>query len=285
LERLLKNDYPIMFDGLHSTYHINHPALGNRKKLVRVHNIEHIYYQTLANCEPNLIKKLYFLFESLKLKRYEKVLGKIDSILPLSGADQEYFNNKYHNSVFLAPFHPFSESESLPGIGEYILYHGNLSVNENAAITYFLISNVFSKVNFPCIIAGKNPPVYIIAKTSHFNNIRIVPDPENDEMARLIRNAQINILPASEMNGFKLKLLIALYAGRHSLVNTMMIKGNSLGSLCYIADSGDEMVEKIQLLMQKPFTEEMKLEREEVLSEYYDNIKNAKRVIDFIFKK
>lgn len=284
LDNLIRNDYPVLFDGLHSTYYINHPALADRRKLVRVHNIEHRYYRTLANNEPNMIKKLYFLSESLKLKRYEKVLGKIDYVLAISQNEQDYFNNEYHNSVLLPPFHPFNESESLHGIGEYILYHGDLSVNENVAISEFLISEVFSRVPFPCIIAGKNPPGYLIMKTSHYKNIKIVPDPENDEMTRLIRHAHIHILPALASNGFKLKLLMALYAGRHCLVNPVMTKGNHLDSLCHVADSGEAMVEKIHLLMTQPFTGEMVQKRKEVLSEYYNNIKNAKRVLNFIFK-
>jgi hypothetical protein len=62
-----------------------------------------------------------------------------------------------------------------------------------------------------------------------------------------------------------------------------MTEGTHTGELCHIADSGEEMVEKIELLMQKPFTGEMILKRKEVLSEYYDNIKNAKRLFDLAF--
>jgi hypothetical protein len=280
---LIKNDYPILFDGLHSTFYINNPALSNRKKLVRVHNIEHGYYQTLANHEPNLIKKLYFLLESLKLKRYEKVLRNADCLLTISGNDQEHFNKKYHNSILIGPSHPYNKSESLPGFGEYILFHGDLSVNQNAAISDSLISNVFSKISHPCIIAGKNPPDRLHSNASLYPNIRVITNPDNNEMTRLILNAHIHLLPAMATNGFKIKLLLALFAGRHCLVNSKMIEGTRTSELCHIADSGEEMVEKTELLMQKPFTGEMIIIRKEVLSKYYDNIKNARRVFDLVF--
>ncbi len=282
LNNLLRNDYPVLFDGLHSTYYINHPVLSNRIKLVRVHNIEHRYYRNLVKQEPHLIKKIYFFTESLKLKQYEKVLGKTDYVLPISLGEHEYFDNEYHNSVFLPPFHPYNRSESLPGTGEYILYHGDLSINENVAISEFLISDVFSKVPFHCIIAGKNPPSKLTIKTSSYKNIRIIPDPDNDEMNRLIKDAHINILPALASEGFKIKLLIALYAGRHCLVNNIMIKENKLGSLCNITDSGEDMVKKILLLMNLPFTTEIMHKREAVLSEYFDNIRNANRILALI---
>jgi hypothetical protein len=283
LDNLSKNDYPILFDGLHSTNYINHPALSNRKILVRVHNIEHKYYRTLAKYEPNLIKKLYFLIESLKLKLYEKVLGKLNCILAISDNDQEYFNKKYHNSVFLAPSHPFDQTESLGGFGKYIIFHGDLSVNENVAITESLILNVFSKVPYLCIVAGKNPPGQLLSVASRYSNIQVVSNPDNKEMTRLILNAHIHLLPALASNGFKLKLLISLYAGRHCLVNSIVGENNSLSCLCHVANSNEEIVEKIHLLMRERFTEEMIVVRNKLLMENFCNLTNAKKLIDFIF--
>jgi hypothetical protein len=283
LESLAKNDYPILFDGLHTTYYINHPLLLNRKKLVRLHNIEHRYYRSLANYETNMIRKFYFMGESLKLKWYEKVLGNTDCILPLSIIEQEYFKKRYSNSVYLAAFHPFNKSESLPGFGDYILYHGDLSVNENAAMAVSLISDVFSRVTHPCIIAGKNAPDHLISDASRYSNIRIVSNPDNTEMKRLILNAHINLLPALSSHGFKLKLLFALYAGRHCLINSVIGDSTSAGGLCHIADSKKEIAEKIGTLMQERFTEEMILERTKILYEQYSNLTNGKKLINIVF--
>ena len=44
ITNLLKNDYPILFEGLHCCYYINDPRLHNRKKIYREANIEHDYY-------------------------------------------------------------------------------------------------------------------------------------------------------------------------------------------------------------------------------------------------
>ena len=283
LESLIKNDYPILFDGLHSTFYINHPAFSNRIKLVRLHNIEHKYYHNLAENEPNLLRKIYFLLESAKLKKWEKVLGKADHILPVSEKDQEYFENEYQNCVFLAAFHPFSESISLPGKGEYIIYHGDLSVNENSAIADSLISNVFSKIPYRCIIAGKDPPEFIRSHAARYTNIDLISDPDNDQITNLIVNAHINLLPALTNNGFKLKLLMALYAGRHCLVNSAVAGNTTIKKLCHIADSNADIVNKVHLLMKEPFTGEMILNRQKVLSENFDNMKNAKKLIGLIF--
>ena len=283
LQNLIKNDYPILFDGLHSTCYINHQELSNRKKLVRLHNIEHKYYQTLAKNETNLLKKVYFQVESVRLKDYERVLWKADYILPISESDQKYFSCEFHNSVYLAPFHPFYELKNLTGIGEYIIYHGDLSVTENSAVADSLISNVFSKIPYQCVIAGKDPPEFIKKHAFRFPNIKVISDPGNELMERLIVNAQINLLPALSINGFKLKLLIALYAGRHCVVNPMACENSSIKTLCYFADSNEEMIKKIQFLMKEPFTEELILERQRILSLQFDVRNNAERMVKLIF--
>jgi len=285
LNNLIINDFPILFDGIHTTYCINHPSLSDRRKFVRVHNIEHQYYDNLAKHESDLSKKLFFKVESLRLKWYEKVLGRINCLFPISNSDQKYFSKKYHNSKLITPFHQFKNVECMTGSGDYLLYHGDLSVNENAITVNYLIDNVFSKVPFKCIIAGKNPPKQLLAKAYGHSNINIVSNPEKNEMTQLIRNAHINILPALEMNGYKIKLLFALFAGRHCIVNSKMISGNDLGNLCHVADSDVETIKLILQLMQEEFSDNMIEERRKLLLENYSNQINSKKLIDLIFNQ
>jgi glycosyltransferase involved in cell wall biosynthesis len=283
LENLFKYDFPVLFDGLHTTYYLNHPALSHRRKLVRLHNIEHRYYQKLAENENNLIRKIYYQIESFRLKRYERILRDAEKLLTISWSDQEYFENRFGNSELVLPSHPFDNVESIAGSGEYILFHGDLSVNQNAAVAGFLIDEVFSKIPYQCIIAGKNPSDDLKTKISSYNNISIVSNPDNEELATLISGAHINILPALSSEGFKLKLLFALFSGRHCIVNSAIVKGTNLDNLCHIADSAEALTGKIDSLMRQPFTEEMISEREIVLTEYYNNTKNTILLIGYIF--
>ncbi|MDR3060779.1 MAG: glycosyltransferase family 1 protein, partial [Dysgonamonadaceae bacterium] len=68
LVNLLKNDYPILFEGLHTCCYLDHPKLQDRLKMVRAHNIEHIYYKGLSRNSDTLPKKLYMFIESGRLK-------------------------------------------------------------------------------------------------------------------------------------------------------------------------------------------------------------------------
>ena len=102
-------------------------------------------------------------------------------------------------------------------------------------------------------------------------------------MTKLIINAQINLLPVLANNGFKLKLLMALYAGRHCLVNSKVVENDLIKNLFHVANSNNEIINKVHLLMKEPFTDEMIRERNKVLSEYFDVKNNAKKLGELIF--
>jgi len=283
LKNLMKDDLPILFDGLFTTYYLKNPALAGRLKFVRAHNIEHRYISSISKYNRNLIKKIYFKIESARLKRYEKILRKSDRILAISPGDYEYFQNRYKKAELILPFHPCGKIESIKGSGDYCLYHGNLTVSENSAIAEFLISKVFSKVPCQCILAGKNPPEHLVKKASRFSNIKIIGNPDNETIMGLIRNAHINILPINEVNGLKLKLLISLCNGRHCITNERMIRSTWLEELCHIADTPEAMISKINLLMKEPFTTESISTREKIIYRYYDNYINAKKLSSVLF--
>src|SRR5690606_3785580 len=48
MQRLLKDDHPILFEGLHTCFYLADERLVDRFKIVRTHNIEHDYYRNLA---------------------------------------------------------------------------------------------------------------------------------------------------------------------------------------------------------------------------------------------
>ena len=95
LNNLVLNDYPILFEGLHTCYYLHHPLLKERFKMVRMHNIEWDYYNRLFQSEKKWWKKTYFFLETLQLQRFEKVLHQADCILGISPNDAEYLKNKY----------------------------------------------------------------------------------------------------------------------------------------------------------------------------------------------
>jgi glycosyltransferase involved in cell wall biosynthesis len=69
-------------------------------------------------------------------------------------------------------------------------------------------------------------------------------------MVKLIRDAHIHLLPSKTTNGYKIKLLIALFAGRHCLVNSVVERSTSLSKLCLVSNSKDEIADKIRSMLE-----------------------------------
>lgn len=286
LKRLLQNDYPILFEGLHCCSLINHPALDHRTKVFRECNIEHDYYRNLAQSSDNIVHKAFYLIEAWRFKRYQPTIKSADVMICVSKADADYLKAEFpHNHVeFIPCFHANNAITSKPGKSDFILYHGKLSVEENERAALFLIKNVFSRLPYRCLVAGMNPRKSISDAAKPFPNIEIIANPPSEVMNYLIGNAQVNALITFQDTGLKLKLLNSLFAGRFTMVNKLMLTGSGLDSACHIADSADNMVETCHALMNRDFTQSDIDARKRILFPTFSNKAQADRLISMIFE-
>jgi len=285
MNNLLKDDYPVLFEGLHSCHCIDDKRLKNRFKIYRESNIEHRYYFNLCKVDKNIFNKLYFLFASIKLRLYQKVLKHASLMLVVSQKDTEYLGKHFpENKVeYLPSFHANEKIESKTGKGDYALYNGNIEVPENAHAVSYLINEVFNDLNIPLVVAGMKPPQYIQKLSSEYPNVKIIANPDDEQMFDLIRNAHVNILVTSQTTGLKLKLLNTLYKGRYCLVNDKMLNGTYLDNLCEIGNTPVELKEKLKTLFEQNFEEDRISLREKTLNKYYSNETNAEKLIHLVF--
>jgi hypothetical protein len=281
---LLNNDFPILFEGLHCCHLLNDEDLKSRFKIVRNHNIEHHYYSELAKIEINPVKRQYFKTEAKKLKRFEPIIKKANLCLSISETDLAYFKKNYPkvNSIFVPAFHSNSKVISKSGKGDYVLYHGNLSVSENVNAAKFIIEKLFKDINIPLKIAGLNPTKDLIDLIKNHPNLELIQNPNDEEMNDLITNAQINLLYTEQSTGLKLKLLNVLYNGRHCIVNPKMVEGTSLGKLCSIDQNSTELKKSIQHAFNLEFSLEEIDTRKILLSREYANETSFQKIIDEI---
>lgn len=284
LSNLIEDEHPVLFEGLHTSIYLNHPALKNRFKIVRMHNIEWDYYNSLGKAERNFFRKFYLYSESKKLKEFEDILRYANLILAISPNDTEYLQKRFSNVNYTPAFHPFSSVQSKTGKGGFAIYHGNLSVPENNQAAFYLIHKVFDDIALPLKIAGKEP-LASLRKEAEKKEARfeLIPNPYDEKMQEMIREAQVNILPTFQPTGIKLKLLNALFNGRFCVVNSQMVRNTGLEQLCIIADSAEEMKDAILQLADKPFTAEMIQKRHALLLEKFSNAENARQLITQVF--
>jgi hypothetical protein len=268
LFNLLQNDHPILFEGIHSCYFLNAPELKNRIKIVRIQDIEPDYYFNLYKNSKNFFYRLFYKLESIRLKKYEKILAHANVMIPLNEKHKEYYEKLFPEKkiVILAPFSAYTSVEIQEGKGSYALFHSNLTEADNKKAAIFIIKEVIKDTKVPFIIAGKDPDTELKHLCKE-RKVKIIANPSNERLDDLIRNAQVNVLISFMPCGSKIKIYPALYHGRHCLVNSNMIRGSVLSEVCHISDSGQSLMNRLLYLMQQPFTKEEVKQREVVLSE------------------
>ena len=285
ITNLLRDDHPILFEGLHSCYYLDDRRLKNRVKIYRESNIEHRYYFNLFKVDSNFRKKMYFLAASLKLKLYQRVLRHADLMLVVSKQDTKYLQSHFKSKkvVHLPSFHANNDVVVREGRGAYALYHGNIEVPENEYAAIYLINEVFNGTDLSLVVAGMNPQEKIKRLINASPNIKLIANPVDDEMFDLIRNAHVNILVTFQATGLKLKLLNTLYNGRFCLVNDAMLKGTALDCACETGNTPGELKQKLIDLFDKEFTSDNLKNREKALKDNYDNFSNAESLIRLVF--
>jgi hypothetical protein len=280
-KNVLGDSFPVLFEGLHTTSLLEQCKVANKLTLVRAHNMEHLYYKALSKSEKQLFRKLFLRSESRKLKRYEAKLQLADHILGIAKHETSYFERTYGNAVFVPAFHRFESVSSRTGSGSYILYHGNLSVAENSEMFLKLVRKALAYMSIPVVVAGKNPDRRFLKKLAAYPHIRVVENPSDTELDELIQHAHVNLLFTDQSTGIKLKLLHALFAGRHCLVNQQMVDGTGLSPLCLMEHKDKNLGQLLEEIMAVPFSESQQMERKKALKEF-SNRAGAEKILRLI---
>lgn len=283
LTHLAADDYPILFEGLHTSYFLSDPALSHKVRIVRAHNVEHEYYKQLARHERNFARRYFFGTESSKLLKYEKILAMATSVAAISENENEHFNQLYHNSFLLPAFHLHDKVNSQTGRGDFALYHANLSVNDNVEAAEFLMNEVFNDLNIPLIVAGQNPTDDVKQLFEKQSIHKLIADPTAEQMEELVRSAHVQVLPAFSVSGIRLKLLHSLFNGRFCLVNPMMTANTGLESLCIHAETAEDFKKRISEIFRIELKQAEIDRRQQLLNELYSNNKNAELLLKRLF--
>jgi len=286
INKLSKDSYPILCEGMHTCGLLLSPALENRKLVYRSSNIEHHYYRGLAKNEKNILKRFYYNKEAQKLEKWEHNLSKASLFLTVSKEEQKYYMKTFPNNRIENIYSFFQQDEfnlSEENGNKYVLFHGKLSVQENIITANRIIKEIASNSEFNFIIAGMNPDRSIIENAKKLNNVEVISNPDNREMEKLIAEAHINLLLTDQATGLKLKLLNSISQGKHCLVNDEMLVGTGLNNCVEIANSNSEIIDAINRLMQTNYTKEDYKKRKALIPKEFDNTYKTEKLISLIF--
>lgn len=283
LDNLKATDAPILFDGIHCTYYLDHADLKARKKFVRMHNVEWQYYQNLAEADTTNLRRMYLEREAGLLKPYESILHLAEKIFCITPSDRDYYkSNGFANSELVNVFHGNQQVETLVGSGDFILYQGNLSVIENEKAVHYILEELAAYLPLPLVVAGKQPGPRL-RRACRDKEVDLIADPDQATLDKLIAEAHIHLLPTFQGTGIKLKLINALYRGRHILVNDTMVAGTGIESLCHLASDRESFIREATRLKNLEMVDAEIQTRATLMQEFFDDDKNAARLKEMIF--
>ena len=278
INELLKINAPILLEGVHTCFLLEYKHLFKNKIFVRTHNIENNYYYSLSKSKRS-IKKIYFIIESLKLKRYEKrILKKADAIFSIQTGDQAFFQTINKKTYLLPLFYQEQILNIKERLKPYVLYQGDLSTPENVDAVLWIVDSIYKKSNFKFIIAGKNPSNEFSEFISQ-KKITLFKNPSEEEMNKLVKQAAIHLLYTKQNTGAKLKVLKALNSCGHVLVNSKIVAGTNLHQVCQVCETPKEFISEIEQKLNQPLIEKEMSYRTEFLKKEYSNQKNIQILI------
>jgi ribosomal protein L17 len=96
-----------------------------------------------------------------------------------------------------------------------------------------------------------------------------------------VKNAHINVLPSFQSTGIKLKLLFALFQGRHCLISPELIVSDDISKTVVVCKSTQEWREKIVSIAKISFDDTHLSNRKEA-AKSFDNSSWANKLIEIL---
>lgn len=281
LKNLKKDNAPILFEGIHTCAYLEDPEIQKRFTMVRMHNVEHEYYRGLQK-NASFLKKWFFRIESFKLERYQSTLKLAKHLLAIKEKDAERME-RFHSHVSVLPASIPEIQSKYTVVGRYALFHGNLSVPENEKAAIWIIDTLDSLIDqhFELIVAGKNPGKKLKAICEKAD-VKLIANPTDEELNKLIQEAQIHVLYSSVSSGIKLKLLHCMHSSGHILLNDKMLGNAAFEKYCVVANTPKDYKMHFIGLRNKVLDREEYEEREKFLNKHFNNKVNCSLIIKLI---
>ena len=284
LTNLSKDSYPVLFEGVHTCYCLAELYKMKQNIFVRAHNVEWRYYHYLSKHESSIWRKLYFLVESYKLKKFEQNIFQFcRMIFCFTENDAKFFKAIYSNVWVYNPAFALLKSESQVGQGTGVLFHGNLSVNDASESVKLIVLALANTPEIKITIAGKNPNKELIDFLKKFDQVTLIINPSDLELLKLIRNAHVNVCYTMNSEGFKMRLLPLLQFGKFILCNDNFCTDDGLAPTLCIENDLQKWPNIIQLLLKKEYSETDLKIRQQIISKF-NHHNNPDSMIMTIFK-
>lgn len=243
--QLINIDFPHMCVNLRGIKQNNIPVVLNE------HNIEWKVYRNIGRSKKNVLKKIAYLVDSYRLKKYESKLlceGKIAKLTFVSEKDMnEMIDSRIvkRNECALIPVGADDLSlEPHKNKNEKIIaFIGKMSYAPNIEAAEWFVREIFPKIkkkvdNCKFYIVGKEPSNTLLKLASE----DVVVTGMVDSVRDYYQNADLIVLPLKNGGGVKVKLLEALGYNKKIVSTSTGVEGTTYADnkTIPVSDDADE---------------------------------------------
>ncbi|WP_431685877.1 glycosyltransferase family 4 protein [Hahella sp. NBU794] len=231
------------------------------KKILNHHNIEsHMQYRR-AKGEKNILKKLYFYFDAMKIYSLEKrYCHEFDLNIVCSDLDAERLVDKLHVDTHVVPngvdTDYFSSSFNEREVDDSLIFAGGMTWYPNFQAMEFFIKEVWP------LLKQRRPTINITIVGRGGDKLRPLVGAEAaikitgfvDDVRPYIERASVYVCPIFVGGGTKLKVLDALSMSKAMVAHPIACEGIDVeqDKNVVLAETPEAMADKILYLLDKP---------------------------------
>lgn len=202
------------------------------------------------------IKRLYFKYDFGKVKKYEKILSKFDTVFVCSEIDRKHLQNRNPSANVQLFMNGFDQElykyKVVAKEKNRLIFTGNMPYFPNKDGVLFFINEVLpillkSKPDIKFYVVGQNPPDEILELQS--DNVIVtgfVPDIKAEYL-----KSEINVAPIRFGSGTPNKIIEAMALGVPTVATSMTISGfpTDIKKHVFTADAPEKFAEQILYLL------------------------------------
>lgn len=248
-----KNKFDVIyFHLIRSAQYFECAKNSNALKVLDFTDAVSLYLSRFADVTKNPIKKIILRFELDKIRNYETIAKKFDTLFICSEKDKDYLEkNKLHSNIqFLRNGFDADQFSSsiIPFVKNRIIFTGNMPYFPNRDAAVYFAKEIFPLVreNYPTskfYIVGQKPPKKLMRLAS--SNI-FVTGFVND-INKEYQLSEVNVVPIRFGAGTLNKVIEALALGIPTVATTMSVAGlpKELKKYILLADNPESFTDKI----------------------------------------
>lgn len=284
ISTLNKDQHPILFHGIDTTYNVKDIERSGRKIFIRLleNELPNEFYNSKFNIHDN--SRWHDFFSITKSNYKNDLLKQFPLLVPTQEtSDTLTAKNKKISTYLIPPFIGIPTYSGENGTGNFCLFHGDLTSHKLEKAAHWLLDNIFNEIDIPFVIAGNDPSKSLEAAAHRQLNTCLVANPSANERLELIKKAQLNILPSMGGSSTTHEMIQSLIFGKHILALEKNNTTDELLDMVHFEHAKEELKNKVKALFELSFTEDEKNKREAFLQKNLNDRIGIEKLINMLY--